>query len=360
MFNPFNKSKKAFGLEISDFSLKALWFNQKRQGLTVAGYNRLDLPKGLVVEGEIKKSDEVANLLQQLVEEAKPQKIAIPRVISSLPENKTFVRIIEIPKMTQQEISEAVRWEAEHHIPLSISDVYLDWQILSEKDSKIKLLLAAADKKLVEGYVDTLEKAKLSPQALELEAAAEGRTLIKENETTKQTYLIVDIGATKTMFSILSSEVIYFSSSITKVSGNFFTKTIADCLNAKKEEAEKTKVACCSPQISEKEQAVLDAIHPAFDELAKEIEKIEHYFFYNFDQTSDKINVILCGGGAGLFGIAPYLSLKLKQKVRLGDPWLNVPLTEHPPLALAQALGYTQVIGLALRGIRPNEYTTQL
>lgn len=358
MLNPFNKSKKAFGLEISDFSLKALWLDQKGQNFTVAGHNRLDLPKGMVVGGEIRKVDEVASLLRQLVDEAKPQKITIPHIISSLPENKTFVRTIEIPNMTKQEIPEAVKWEAEHHIPLPIDDVYLDWQILNKQGNKMKLLLAAAARELVEGYVNVFTTAKLIPQALELEAAAEGRALIKE-ESSRQTYLIVDIGATKTMFNILTPEVIYFSSSVTTISGNYFTKIIADTLGAKKEEAEKTKVACCSPQISATEQNVLSAIHPAFDKLAEEIDKIEQYFFNLFSPTSNQINIILCGGGAGLFGIAPYLSLKLKQKVRLGDPWLNVPLAKHPPIALAQALGYTQVIGLALRGTQPKKYLIQ-
>ena len=356
MLNPFNKSKKAFGLEISDFSLKALWLVQKGQSFGVAGHNRLDLPKGVVVGGEIKKADELAGLLRRLVDEAKPQKITASHVISSLPENKTFVRVIEIPNMTKQEIPEAIRWEAEHHIPLPIDDVYLDWQLLSKQGDKMKLLLAAASRELVEGYVDTFTKAKLNPQALELEAVAEGRALIREQDSAEQIYLIVDIGATKTMFSILTSQVIYFSSSITSVSGNYFTGIIADCLGVKKEEAEKTKVACCSPHISEKEQNILSSIHPAFDKLAKEIDTIEQYFFNNFDPNGDRLNIILCGGGAGLFGIAPYLSLKLKQKVRLGDPWHNVSLIKHPPIALAQALGYTQVIGLALRGAQPKKY----
>ena len=352
------KRKKGFGLEISDFSLKALWLNKKGKDFVVAGHKRLNIPKGTVVEGEIKQPDKLAGLIRKTLETADPQKISSQNVITSLPENQTFVSTIEVPKMTRKEMDEAVQWEAENYIPYPIKDVYLDWQKIDEKDNKVKLLLAAARRDIVDGYTKTLELAKLKPQALELEAAAEGRALIANQQDIKQIYLLVDIGATKTTFSILTPNSIYFSSSIARVSGNFFSRTIADCLGIKKEEAEKMKVACCSPQVSEKEKIILDAIHPAFDELAKEISKIEGYFLAKHPAfNSSNLNIIICGGGAGLFGIAPYLSLKVKKKIRLGDPWTNVSFTKNPKISLGRALSYSHVIGLALRGADPKLYS---
>jgi len=351
----FSKAKKAFGLEISDFSIKALRLQKKGQRFIIASYNRVRLPKGLVVDGEIKKENELATIISQLVEQAKPQKITTPYVVSSLPENKTYVSTVSIPDMPKDELGEAIKWEAENHIPLSISDAYLGWQVIAKEGNKISVMLAAAPKKFIDSYLNVFQLAKLKPQALEPEAVAEGRALIPEDESNIPC-LIVDIGATKTTFSVLSNEIIYFSSSISRISGNFFTDTIIKNLNIKKSEAEKIKVACCSPHISEKERELLDSVHPAFDELAKEITKIQEYFYNNFEAPKTTMNIILCGGGAGLFGIAPYLSLKLKQKVRLGDPWTNVPLAKHSPIVLAEALGYTQVIGLALRGANLDSY----
>ena len=351
----FSKAKKAFGLEISDFSVKVLRLQKKGQRFIVAGYNRARLPKGVVDDGEIKKESELASLVRQLVDSAEPQKIATPYVVSSLPENKTYVSTISVPDMTKNELKEAIKWEAENYIPISVKDAYLSWQVISKEKNQIKVLLAAAPKKLINGYLSVFEMAKLKPLALEPEAASEGRALISTHEA-NTSHLIVDIGATKTMFSVLNDKVIYFSSSISQVSGNFFTDTITKCLNIKKAEAEKIKIICCSPRVSEKERKLLASVHPAFDKLAKEIAKIQQYFYSNFDTPDDKMNIVLCGGGAGLFGIAPYLSLKLKQKVHLGNPWTNVPLAKHSPIVLAEALGYTQVIGLALRGANLDDY----
>lgn len=354
----FLSRKKGFGLEISDFSLKALWLKKKGGAFVVAGHSRLNIPKGTVVEGVIKEPGKLATLITQTLATASPQKITSQNVVTSLPENQTFVSVIEVPKMTKKEMDEAVQWEAEHYIPYPIKDMYLDWQPIAEQGSKTRLLLAAARRDVVDGYIATLEMAKLKLQALDLEAAAEGRALIVDKPDSKKIHLLVDIGATKTTFSILSADTILFSSSITKVSGNYFTKTIADCLSMKKEDAEKIKVACCSPNITAKEKTILDAIHPAFDELAREINKIRNYFLakqLTLDQN--QINIIICGGGAGLFGIAPYLSLKIKQKVHLGDPWTNISFQQNPKISLGRALSYSHVIGLALRGANLKLYS---
>ncbi len=357
----FIDNKKAFGLEISDFSLKAFWLRKKINNYEIAGYNRLRLPKGLVVEGEIKKESEVALLVQELISFAKPQKITTPYVVSSLPENKTFVRVIKVPQMGKSDLEEAVKWEAENHIPMSIDDAYLDWQILNKEGREIKLLLAAAPKNLIDGYLSVFNKAKLKTQVLEPCTASKSRALITEvrDKNKKEAYLIIDIGASKTVFDIIIDDRIYFSSSIFTVSGNLFTKTIADILNIKEAEAEKIKVNCCSPQISEKERKILDSIHSVLDNLASEIQKIENYFYQDIENKNINFEILICGGGASFFGIVPYLSLKTKQKVRLGNPWINIHLNKPLGLNHEDSLTYTEAIGLALRGADLKTFQTK-
>lgn len=354
----FINNKKVFGLEISDFSLKAFWLKKKGNVYEVAGHNRLRMPKGLVVEGEIKKASEVSLLVQELINSAQPQKIFTPYVVSSLPENKTFVRIIKVPQMGKKDLEEAVKWEAENHIPISIDDAYIDWQVLNNKGRNIELLLSSVPKSLIDSYIDVFNQAKLKVQALEPCAASKGRALvpIEKDQKTKKAYLILDIGASKTVFDVVSNDKIYFSSSIFTVSGNLFTKTIAETLNIKESEAEQVKVRCCSPKISKKERVVLDSIHSVLDKLADEIKKVEAYFYQNPKNKGINFEVLVCGGGASFFGIVPYLSLKIKQKVRLGNPWINIKLDSPLKLSHEESLIYTEAIGLALRGANLKMY----
>lgn len=352
----FINNKRAFGLEISDFSLKALWLKKKGTYFDVVGYNRLRLPKGLVVEGEIKDENKLAALIRELLNNAKPQKITDSYVVSSLPENKIFTEIIKVPSMKEGDLKEAVKWEAENHIPISVEDVYLDWQVLSTKGRDMELLLSAAPKELVNGYVNTFRNAKLNLQALEPCAASKARALLPATGKEK-TYLVVDIGAAKTVLDLISNNRIYFSSSYFKVSGNIFTTTIAECLGIKEKEAEKEKISCCSPNMSEKESRILESMHPVLDELALEINKLEEYYYNNFGNSNTDFRVFLCGGGASFFGIAPYLSLKTKKKIKLGNPWINIKLMGETPLSHADSLTFAEVIGLAIRGTDPKTYT---
>ena len=354
----FISNKKAFGLEISDFSLKAFWLKKKGNNYEIAGYNRLRIPKGLVIEGEIKKENEVALLIQEIINSARPQKITTPYVISSLPENKTFVRIIKVPQMSKQDLEEAIKWEAENHIPISIDDAYLDWQILNKKGKDIEILLSSAPKDLIDSYINVFNMAKLKVQALEPCAASKGRALINElnHQDSEKAYLIVDIGASKTVLDIVSNDKIYFSSSIFTVSGNLFTKKIADMLNIKESEAEKVKVECCSPKISEKERKILDSIHAVLDNLALEIRKIEDYFYQDLKNKNKEFEILICGGGSSFFGIVPYLSLKVKQKIKLGNPWINIKLDKPLELNHGESLTYTEAIGLAIRGANLKTY----
>ena len=357
----FINNKKAFGLEISDFSLKAFWLKKRGNSHEIASYNRLRLPKGLVVEGEIRKEDEVALLIHELLASARPQKITVPYVVGSLPENKIFVRIIKVPQMGKKDLEEAVKWEAENHIPISIDDAYIDWQILNKQGREIELLLSSAPKNLVNSYISVFNKAKLKIQALEPCAASKGRALIpgRSNKKEKKAYLIVDIGASKTVFDIISKDKIYFSSSIFTVSGNLFTKTIADTLGVKESEAEKVKIECCSPKILKKERKILDSIHIVLDSLASEIRKVETYFYQDPKNKNINFEILICGGGSSFFGIVPYLSLKIKQKVTLGNPWVNINLEKPLELNHGESLTYTEVIGLALRGVNLKTYQTK-
>lgn len=352
----FLNNKKAFGLEISDFSLKALWLKRSGDYFNIISYNRLRLPKGLLVEGEIKDENKLASLIRELLDSAKPQRITNPYVVSSLPENKVFTRMIKVPLMKKEDLEEAVRWEAENHIPVSVEDVYLDWQILSQKGKDIELLLSAAPKELVNGYVNTFRNAKLNLQALEPCAASKARALIPKQEKNK-IYLIVDIGAMKTVLDLVSNNKVYFSSSSFKISGNIFTNSIAKCLDIKSSEAEKEKISCCSPKMSERERKILESIHPVLDELASEITKVENYYYSNFDNGGVDFQIFLCGGGASFFGIVPYLSLKTKKKIKLGNPWINIKLIKETPLNHADSLTFTEVIGLAIRGSNLKAYT---
>jgi Tfp pilus assembly PilM family ATPase len=63
--------------------------------------------------------------------------------------------------------------------------------------------------------------------------------------------------------------------------------------------------------------------------------------------------IILCGGGANLKGIIPFLVKRLNIQVEIGNPWINMNFGKKlPSITKQDSVRYSTVIGLALRGLQ--------
>ena len=134
------------------------------------------------MNGEIKHEEEVVKVLQNAF--AKPQygKLTTRHVVCSLPEEHSFTRVIQLPKMNMSEAKEAIKWEIEQNIPMAISDVYYDWQLVPLEQKGIEhqdVLISAAPRTIVDGYVSVIKKCGFIPRALEVESVAVSRSLVK-------------------------------------------------------------------------------------------------------------------------------------------------------------------------------------
>lgn len=170
----------SFGLDLSDLSVKAVWLERNGNHETIASYGSVPLPAGAIMDGEIVDEEAVKQGIQNLLEKAGPKKISTRRVICSLPETKAFLRIIVLPRMKEEEVKEAIKWEIEANIPLTLDQVYYDWQILDlnltdEKD-KMSVLVVAISRTSVDQFQEVLEGAGLIPLGLETESVAEARS----------------------------------------------------------------------------------------------------------------------------------------------------------------------------------------
>ena len=267
-----------------------------------------------------------------------------------MPEQHAFVRVIQLPKMKLAEAKEAVKWEAEANIPMSIEEVYLDWQTIKpivKSPDHLDVLINAAPKDLVGDYVEAIRGAGLIPMALEIESMATARSLVK-GEFSHKPILIVDLGFTRTSFIIFLGHVLRFTTSA-QVSNQQMINAIAKSLKVKEEEAKKLKFKIGLAK-TKKDDRVFNALLPSLNELVQAIQK--YIVFYR--EHADISKIILCGGGANLRGLPQFLSTRLKIPVVCGNPWVNIlkpPVKEIPELSYKESLSYATALGLALRGI---------
>lgn len=374
---------EVFGLDISDLSLKIAKLKKKRGVLSLASFGETTIPQGVIKEGEVLNIDSLASVLKEAVEKVHGEKLKTKYVIASLPEEKSFLQIIQLPKMSDKELETSVRFEAENYIPLPIEDMYLDFQVIQPFHGHldhVDVLIAALPKAVVDPYVAAIKKAGLVPIALEVESQAISRALMKNN-ISPFSVLLIDLGATRTSFIVFSGYSVRFTSSIS-VSAYSFTESISKVMGINIEEAEKLKRRHgldMSKKISftkdnketvfkkkiVQDKAIIDVLVPPIMDLIRQINKHIDYYQTHMghehfaDQSSRLIKeVLLCGGGANLKGLVDVLSLELKMPVSTGNPWINIlpqPLKEVPELSYNQSLSYATVLGLALRGLQSTD-----
>jgi type IV pilus assembly protein PilM len=368
MLEFLNLKPEAFGLDISDSSLKIAKLKEKKKSLVLSSFGEAKIEPGIVEKGELKDVNALSSIITETISKAEGEKIKTKYVIASLPEEKAFLQVIQMPLMNEEELGKAILFEAENYIPLPIEDAYLDFQIIRpvvDHLDHFDILLAALPREIIDSYIDCFKKAGLIPKALEIESQAVARALIK-NETIPSPYLLIDLGETKTNFIIFSGFSLRFTSSIPLFSRKL-TESIADRLKIDLKKAEKIKlkygIGGTQFKDKDKEEAVKvsEIITPFLEKL---IEQIKDYLTYYHTHVhhehlpldgKEVEKILLCGGSANLKGLTDFLSLRLKIPVELGNPWINIlpePLKEVPDLNYEKSLSYTTALGLALRDIR--------
>lgn len=352
----FKLESQSFGLDISDLSLKIIKLEKTGEGLKLSSFGETTIPPGVIEGGEVKNIENLTEIIKKSLKEVKGKRIKTKYVISSLPEEKSFLDILQIPIMKEEEIENAVRFEAENHIPLKLDEVYFDFekiQPISKQKKYQEILIAATPRDIVDPYFKALEQAGLRPLALEIESLAIVRALIKKDALTGP-LLIIDFGETRTSFIIFSGKSLRFTSTI-PISSQILTESISKNLKVSPKKAEKLK----RDEGLEGEKEIFEAIIPALTDLAEQIKIYLEYYRSHAPKNQILTNgkklerILLCGGGANLKGLIGFLSSTLKVKVELGNPWVNIlkeTVKEVPGLSFEKSLAYTSALGLALRG----------
>lgn len=337
-----------FGLDMGDNSLKVVQLEKRGKYETIRSFNSVKINPNYFKEGQILEKEKLAQTIKEVIKKSGPKKINTKKVICSLPESKIFLRLIDIPIMEKENIFEAVKWEIEANIPLSIEKVYYDYQLLGAKKNKQQVLTVAVAKEIVDETMDVLGMAGLSVFGLEMESIAVARSIVPEKIDSQSTFFVVDIGEDKTSFVIAEGNVPIFTSSI-PFSSFGITEMITKAFNVGNEEAEKIKINQGIEHSFEK-NSIFNSVKPFLENLSVEIGKTMD-FYQDIVKNSGKIEkIIITGGGSNLRGLNSYLTTSLAKEVFVGDPWINLNFGKALPIINKEkSASFATAIGLAMR-----------
>ena len=349
---PVYLKMSAIGLDISDRSIKYAELAKKGDFFELARFGRTVLPEGLLQSGEIKNAPELKKFLKSVFKDLSGSSIII-----SLPEERAFVELVSLPKISEEDIRGALELQIDEHIPLPAEEAIFDYEIVhGSGGDHVDVEVVAFPKKLVESYVEIVRDIGLMPIAAEMEAEALSRSVIPLDFT--DTAMIVDFGRTRSSFIIVSSGVVRFTSTV-KVAGEALDEALAKSFSVGLFEAERIKKEKGFVRTKEN-QEVFNTLLPVVSAICDEISRYLGYWknhaehVHNSSGKSEVGQIFLSGGDVNLIGLSEYLTYKLKLPVKLANPWANISYSKNyvPEISYKESLSYATALGLAIRVIQ--------
>ncbi len=333
---------------------KFLQLRRAGKGFALVGYGSVPLEEAMVIEGVIAEPERLARGLLAALKHPANGHITAHSVASGLPQAHLFSRIITLPAMSHEKLSEAVQWEAQQYIPMPMTDLYLDFEIVAaiKNDQgevrEYEILLAAAPRAIIDSYMKLFEFLKLTPHSLETTLAANIRALHPRGSATEPV-MVIDIGSHATDMAIVT-DVVRVTTTV-NVGGDSFTQTLMRALKIDEPHAVQIKV---SYGIAESgiQSKILTALQPQLNLFVNEVKKLVKYHAERGadERTKHVQRLLLTGGISRMPGFAEYLSRQLSLPVDISSPWGHRGMKLPQGMDEATATAYTTAFGLAMRG----------
>jgi len=349
--NPFKVVPKAFlGVDIGVSSIKLVELSRWGGRVELKNYGHISVSplyqrpvKTFTEETFLLSTVEVSEVIKAILKETR---IKTKESVLTIPDFSTFFTTFELPPMSEDEIPDAVNFEANQHIPVPVSDVVLDWHLIEgktgKKGTRLKILLVAVPKDLVDRYQKIAKGCGVNLKFLEAEAFSLARALIRNR---KEPFCLLDIGAQSTTINIADNGILKLSHSF-DISGNDFSHSLMKSLDIDPKKADFMK-----REQGLENRETRDILFPLINLIIIEIEKILKDFSKSEGKEIQKI--IICGGSALLPGLDKYLHSHFKKEVKIANPFSDIfypPLLEKKLEKIGPA--FTVAVGAALKGLR--------
>ena len=343
------KSRTVVGLDIGSSAVKAVELKAVARGYRVVAIASEAIPPDSIVDGAIIDGVGVADAIRRVLDQAG---IKTRDVAASLSGNAVIVKKISLPQMTESELSETIRWEAEQYIPFDVQDVNLDYQILdpggADGKAAMDVLLVAAKKDKIGDYTSVIAQAGRVPVVIDVDAfAMQNAFEANYDADPAEVNVLMNVGASAININIVCDGASVFTRDIS-IGGHAFTEAIQREFNLPFGRAEQAKRGeAVEGAQAEETRAVLKAVT---ENVLLEIQKT--FDFFRATAASDRLDrIMLCGGGARVDGFVSALGERFGLRVEPLDPFRRIPLDAAKFGVAADDVAPTSVVavGLALR-----------
>ena len=172
----------------------------------------LPIAPEIIVDGAIIDSLRLVDALKELIKKSRIK--TKNAVIGVSGHASVIIKRISLPEMSEEDLAESIKFEAEQYVPFDIEDVNLDFQILGprEEPGQMDVILVAVKKDIINEYVTVVKEAGLNPLVVDVDAfALENMYEVNYEIEPNRNVALVNIGASTINMNILKGGVSVFT-----------------------------------------------------------------------------------------------------------------------------------------------------
>lgn len=356
IFSSMNESKakpqKVVGIDIGSSSIKVVEVEMKDEVLMLTTYGELQL--GPYAESDLGNSVDLSleKKIEAVVDVMREAGVSARSGVLALPLAESFVTIITLDAMQNEDITPRVHVEARKYIPVPITDVTLEWVELdehaagSEASSKApvprQILLAAIQNEALNNTKAILNATEMDSHPAEIELFSSLRAITKESDASLG---VIDVGADTCKLYIASGGMLRRIHRV-HTGGSHATAAIAKALSISFEAAENLK-RTITPEHPDA-ATVKKIMSDTFDRPLQEFKRV----ISQYEQHSGAMlsRLVLSGGSASFHDFVPRAQYAFDRTVELANPFTKIAYPAFMEDTLAEiAPIFAVALGAALR-----------
>ncbi len=342
------KGKGSIGLDLGSSYIKTVKLKESKGSYELELFDLYPLPPELIVDGSIIDSIRLVDSIKDMVKRAGIK--TKDTVISISGHSSVIIKRISLPEMSEEDLSESIKFEAEQYVPFDIEDVNLDFQIIGPKEEpgQMDVILVAVKKDIINEYISVIKEAGLNPIIVDIDAfALENMYGINYEIEQGKNVALLNIGASTINLSIVKGGISVFTRD-SSLGSNLHTEALQREYNITYENAEKLKRGEAIENVSPEDAAAV--IESASEELLSEI--IRSFDYYRSTTMHEDISEVIFSGGCALLrNFATMIAEKTGIETRVAEPFRNIKIPkkfeETDILNIAPIMAVS--VGLALR-----------
>jgi type IV pilus assembly protein PilM len=321
------------GLDIGSAGVRAAEMElSRRRRPSLRAFAATPLPAGAVRAGVVVDPAAVTEALRKLWKEGG---FSTRDVTFGIANEGVLVRQLDLDWMPPADFRKAIRYQVADTLPVPVEEANLDYHVLDEldvpgeKDGEtrrvVRILLVAATRDVVDGFVDAIRAAGLRPVRADLRPFALVRLTNAALDPDAPTEAIIDIGAETVAVTVHAGGRPRFVRMIPGIGSGTITRGLQDRFGWSPEDAESTKIALGLPDAGQLPE------HPAQELIVKHVTTLISEIRATLDyfrsagtsggaEPMQLSRVLLTGAGSRLYGLAERLAYQLDVDVEPLSP----------------------------------------